>query len=126
MRANLLAIALAFVSAAPAFAEQLVTVCGKASGKSYDLESNKWTDDNGAMNGTTSFVRDDNGGYNILYKDALTSGSVTADGAKVYKLKGDENELLTLVAVYPQMVIVVFQLTLDCNGLGGLTSDETS
>lgn len=108
------------VSAAPASAEEVITVCGKASGKSFDLESNEWSDDKGLMNQSTTIVRDDSGNYDILYKDAVTTGSVTADGAKVLKLKGDDDQLLTLVAVYPQRVIEVYQLTLDSNGNGGL------
>ncbi len=120
MRASLLIFALAIVNAVPASAEQVVTVCGSASGKSYDLEANKWTDDSGVMNSSTTIVRDDRGHYDILYKDAFSSGSVTADGAKILKLKGDDDELLTLVAVYPQRVIEVYQLTLNSNGRGGL------
>jgi hypothetical protein len=102
-----------------AFAQQVITRCGKASGKSYDLDKNEWTEDNGAMNQMTTVVRDTNGDYDVLYKDAFNSGSVHGDGAKVFKVEGDD-ELLTLVAVYPQRVIEVYQLTLDAGGRGGL------
>ena len=101
-------------------AQQLITTCGSAIGKEYNLETNQWSDNIGVSNQTTAVVRDSNGEYDINYRDVLTSGSVRADGAKVFKVNGSDDERFTLVAVYPQRVIDVYQFTLNANGQGGL------
>src|SRR5215207_5347698 len=97
--ATLLAFALA-VSEVSA-QQQVVTVCGASTGYAYYLEpkGNGWVTD-GITGGSLTIVRDSAGAYDVIIKDALTTVSAKGDGAKVFKVDGEDDQLFTLIVVH--------------------------
>src|SRR3954470_24563566 len=76
-----------------ATAQQVVTTCGGSSGYGYYLEPSGtgWTKD-GIHSGSLSILRDAAGAYDVLIKDTQTSFSAKGDGAKVFKVDGNDDE----------------------------------
>src|SRR3712207_4899761 len=65
-----------------ALAQELITVCGASAGYTYFVdrarEQKRWEKD-GISRGTTTFMRDASGGYDIVIKDAATTFSAKQD-----------------------------------------------
>jgi len=103
-------------------AQQVIAICGPSSGRAYTMDNNEWTVDEGqrASNKSTTILRYNNGEYDILYKGEVGGGSEREQGAKISKLNGDDDRLLTLLSVSPPRIAEVFQLTLDNRGEGTL------
>ena len=103
-------------------AQQMIATCGPSSGKAYTMDNNQWSDDDGphASNQGTTILLNSNGEYDILYKGEIGGGSEREQGAKIYKVHGDDGRLLTLLSVSPPRITEVFQLTLDNSGQGTL------
>lgn len=91
----------------------------RANGKAYYLEPQKhgWVDD-GISGGTLTFLRYPNGDHDVLIRDAVGARSAREDGAMVVKAHGDDDNLVTIIVVYPLHVTEVYQLTLDASGQG--------
>jgi len=111
----LLAFALAVTDVA---AQQVVTTCGASSGYGYYLEPRTGWSTDGIANGALTILRDAAGQYDLVIKDAGSSFSAKGDGAKVFKVDGDDDQRFTLVVVYPLPVTEMYQFTLDQSGRG--------
>jgi hypothetical protein len=103
-------------------AQELIATCGPSSGKAYTMDNNKWSDDEGheASNKATTFLLYPNGQYDIIYKGQIGGGSEREQGAKIYKVQGEDKNLLTLLSVWPRRTTELFKLTFSPSGEGTL------
>jgi hypothetical protein len=99
MRVAVLALAMLLAAVGEGSAQQVIATCGPSSGKAYTMDNNEWSDDEGphaSNQGTTILLN--NGEYDIIYKGEIGGGSEREQGAKIYKVHGDDGGLLTLLS----------------------------
>lgn len=107
--------------AGSASAQQVITVCGSSTGKSYYLEPTKdgWVDD-GISGGTIKFLRLATDKYDIVMKSKFNEFSAVGDGATVIRIHGTDDNVSTFIVIYPLHATEVYQLTLNASGRGTL------
>jgi hypothetical protein len=113
------AVTLCWFTLSSALAQTVITVCNAATGHSFFLNPNHgWQRD--GVSGTVTFIRQAQGEFDLIIKDAATTFSARGDGATIVRAHGTTDHRMTLVVIYPRVTVETYQLALDINGRGKL------